>query len=275
MVQPALGGRDLRWPALWFGRCSTRRLREDAPGIGRGMSHWVRTRSPLVRTLVYAALAILAFALAAGVGAMGALLMLRGDVTGLLERQEPRSADEQAVGRARQEDGAAEREEAAAEQKEAAAEQDQAAASRSADAAQRAEGEYVDAVEDIQTNAVVAFRNSHEKLLRYDSLSADDVEVMQANETVLEEMNDQTGDLAPPRKYEEQYGAFSAAIDELHGATRLAYGMASDPVAAAEQGFDEYDGRVNEASDLLLRSNEMLGEDYEAIGGVREVSPEF
>src|SRR4028119_1896227 len=161
MVQPALGGRDLRWPALWFGRCSTRRLREDAPGIGRGMSHWVRTRSPLVRTLVYAALAILAFALAAGVGAMGALLMLRGDVTGLLERQEPRAADEpaarggggggmgalrmlrgevtgllerqeprpadeQAVGRARQEDGAAEREEAAAEQKEAA-EQDQAA----------------------------------------------------------------------------------------------------------------------------------------------------
>src|SRR4028119_1568627 len=111
MVQPALGGRDLRWPALWFGRCSTRRLREDAPGIGRDMSHWVRTRSPLVRTLVYAALAILAFALAAGVGAMGALLMLRGDVTGLLERQEPRTADEQAVGRARQEGGAAAREE--------------------------------------------------------------------------------------------------------------------------------------------------------------------
>ena len=211
------------------------------------MSHWVRTRSPLVRTLVYAALAILAFALAAGVGAMGALLMLRGDVTGLLERQEPRSADEQAVGRARQEDGAAEREEAAA--------------SRSADAAQRAEGEYVDAVEDIQTDAVVAFRNSHEKLLRYDSLSADDIEEMQANETVLEEMNDQTGDLAPPRKYEEQYGVFSAAIDELHGATRLAYGMASDPVAAAEQGFDEYDGRVNEASDLLLRSNDLLNKE--------------
>src|SRR4028119_293295 len=105
MVQPALGGRDLRWPALWFGRCSTRRLREDAPGIGRDMSHWVRTRSPLVRTLVYAALAILAFALAAGVGAMGALLMLRGDVTGLLERQEPRTADEQDVGRARQQGG--------------------------------------------------------------------------------------------------------------------------------------------------------------------------
>jgi hypothetical protein len=238
------------------------------------MSHWVRTRSPLVRTLIYAALAILVFALAASVGAMGALLMLRGDVTGLPERQEPRSADEQAVGRARQEDGAAEQEEAAAEREEAA-EQDQAAASRSADAAQRAEGEYVDAVEDIQTDAVVAFRNSHEKLLRYDSLSADDVEVMQANETVLEEMNDQTGDLAPPRKYEEQYGVFSAAIDELHGATRLAYGMAADPVAAAEQGFDEYDGRVNEASDFLLSSNDLLNKEYETIEGVREVSPDF
>jgi hypothetical protein len=39
---------------------------------------------------------------------------------------------------------------------------------------------------------------------------------------------------------------FLSAIDELHEAARLAYGMASDPVAAAEQGFDEYDGRVNE-----------------------------
>ena len=261
MVQPALGGRDLRWPALWFGRCSTRRLREDAPGIGRGMSHWVRTRSPLVRTLVYAALAILVFALAASVGAMGALLMLRGDVTGLPERQEPRSADEQAVGRARQEDGAAEREEAAA--------------SRSADAAQRAEGEYVDAVEDIQTDAVVAFRNSHEKLLRYDSLSADDVEVMKVNEAVLQDMNERADNFDPPEKYDEQHEVFLSAIDQLHEAARLAYGMASDPVAAAEQGFDEYDGRVNEASDLLLSSNDLLNKEYETIEGVREVSPDF
>jgi hypothetical protein len=220
-----------------------------------------------VRTLVYAALAILAFALAAGVGAMGAL-MLRGDLTGLLERQEPRSADEQAVGRAQQKDGAA-------EQKEAASQKDQAAANRSADASQRAEDEYVDAVEDIQTNAVQTFRNSHEKLLRYDSLSATAVEVMKVNEAVLQGMVERADNLDPPENYDEQHEVFASAIDQLHEATRLAHVMAADPVAAAELGFDEYDGRVNEASALLRRSNELLGEDYEAIGGVREVSPEF
>ncbi len=236
--------------------------------------HWVRTRSPLVRTLVYAALAILAFALSMGVGAMGAL-MLRGDLTGLLERQGPRSAAEQAAGRAQQKDGADEREEAAAEQKKAASQQDQAAANRSADAAQQAEAEYVDAVEDIQSNAVETFRNSHEKLLRYDALSAADVEEMKANEAALQGMAERAADLAPPQKYEEQHNVYGAAIDELREAARLAHVMAADPVAAAELGFDEYDGHVNEASALLRRSNELLGEDYEAIEGVREVSPEF
>ncbi|MDP8901176.1 MAG: hypothetical protein M3N33_08565 [Actinomycetota bacterium] len=227
-----------------------------------------------MRTLVYAALAILAFALSMGVGAMGAL-MLRGDLTGLLERQGPRSAAEQAAGRAQQKDGADEREEAAAEQKKAASQQDQAAANRSADAAQQAEAEYVDAVEDIQSNAVETFRNSHEKLLRYDALSAADVEEMKANEAALQGMAERAADLAPPQKYEEQHNVYGAAIDELREAARLAHVMAADPVAAAELGFDEYDGHVNEASALLRRSNELLGEDYEAIEGVREVSPEF
>jgi hypothetical protein len=238
------------------------------------MTHWVRTRSPLVRTLVYAALAILAFALAMGLGAMGAS-MLRGDLTGVPERQEPRSADERSVDRARQKDGAAEREEAGSERGEAASRQDQAAADRSADAAQRAEAEYVDAVEDVQTDAVETFRNSHEKLLRYDSLSATDVEEMKANEAALQGMAERAADLAPPQRYEEQQDVFGAAIDQLHEAARLAHVMAADPVAAAELGFDEYDGHVNEASALLRRSNELLGEDYESIGGVREVSPEF
>ena len=227
-----------------------------------------------MRTLVYAALAILAFALAVGVGAMGAL-MLRGDLTGLLERRGPRPADEQAVSQAQQKDSAAERDEAAAEQKEAAPRQGQAAANRSADAAQRTEAEYVDAVEDVQTDAVETFRNSHEKLLRYDSLSATDVEEMKANEAALQGMAERATDLDPSRKYGEQHDVFSSAIDQLHEAARLAHVMAADPVAAAELGFDEYDGHVDEASVLLRRSNELLGEDYEAIEGVREVSPEF
>jgi hypothetical protein len=239
---------------------------------------------------MYAAAAVLAFVLAAGLGALGALT-LRGDL-GFLEREEPQPAGGQnAAGQAQGKDGAAEREEtavdaqreeAATERKEAAAgregvtsQQEEAAAEREAAASQREEAEYIGAIRDIQTRSVRAFLNSHDKLLRYDALTAADVEEMQANETVLEEMDDQTGDLAPPREYEEQYGVFSAAIDELHGATRLAYGMAADPVAAAEQGFDEYDGRVNEASDLLLSSNDLLNKEYETIEGVREVSPDF
>jgi hypothetical protein len=238
------------------------------------MTHWVRTRSPLVRTLVYAALGILAFALAAGVGAMGTL-MLRGDLADSLERQEPRSADGQATGRAQQKDGAAEREKDAAEQKEAASRQDQAAADRSADAAQRVEAEYVDAVEDIQAQAVGTFRDSHEKLLRYDALSAADVEEMEANEAALRRLADRAADLGPPQEYEEQHGVFGAAIGQLHEAARLAHAMAADPVATTETAFDEYDGRVGEASALLRRSNGQLGEDHETIEGVREVSPAF
>ncbi len=111
--------------------------------------------------------------------------------------------------------------------------------------------------------------------MRYDALAADDVEEMKANETALQEMADQATNLAPPRKYEEQHEVFGSAIDELRNAARLAHSMAADPVAAAELGFDEYDGHVNEASALLRRSNELLGKDYETIEGVREVSPEF
>jgi hypothetical protein len=236
--------------------------------------HWVRTRSPLVRTLVYAALAILAFALAAGVGAMVALT-LRGDVTGLPERQGPWPADEQQVERAQQKEATGEREEAADDQTEAASKQDQAAADRSADAAQRAEAEYVGAVEDIQAGAVETFLNSHEKLLRYDALSAADVEEMEADEAALQGMADRAAGLDPPQKYEEQHGVFASAIDQLHEAARLAHAMAADPVAVTETAFDEYDGRVGEASALLRRSNALLGEDHETIEGVREVSPEF
>src|SRR4028118_371563 len=132
------------------------------------MTHWVRNRSPLVRTLVYAALAILAFALAAGLGAVGALT-LRGDLAGSPERQAPQPADRQDSDRAQREDsnakdGAAEQDEAAAEQKGVASRQEQAAADRSAGAVQRAEAEYVDAVEEIQTGAVETFLENHEKL---------------------------------------------------------------------------------------------------------------
>ena len=248
------------------------------------MTQWLRKRRLPTRIVIYAAAATLAFALAAGVGAIGALT-LGGDLS-LLEGEEPRPAngpaDQDNADRAQDEDETAGREQAAAEQKEvasrreeAAAEREKAAAERERAASRREKARYVGAVGDIQTRAVEAFLKSHDKLLRYDALTAADVKELQANEATLEDVSEQTGDLAPPREYQAQYEVFSAAIDELHEATRLAYGMAADPVAAAELGFDEYDGHVDEASVRLRRSNELLNRDYETIENVREVSPQF
>jgi hypothetical protein len=98
---------------------------------------------------------------------------------------------------------------------------------------------------------------------------------MEANEAALQEMSERAADLEPPKKYGEQHEVFVSAVDELREAARLAHGMAADPVAAAELGFDEYDARVNEASALLRRSNELSGQDHVTIEGVREVSPEL
>ena len=76
-------------------------------------------RSLHARVLVHVALAILGFALAASVGAAAGLaagaLTSRNDGAGLPEGGATRTADEQDVGRAQQEDGAAEREEAPAD----------------------------------------------------------------------------------------------------------------------------------------------------------------
>src|SRR4028118_1667429 len=58
------------------------------------MRLWLRDRSLPVKVLVYAALATLTFALAAGVGAAG-VLALRGDVVGLLEADQAPPTDGQ------------------------------------------------------------------------------------------------------------------------------------------------------------------------------------
>ena len=91
-----------------------------------------------------------------------------------------------------------------------------------------------------QTGAVETFRNSHEKLSRYDALAAADVEEMKANKTALQGMADRAADLAPPRKYEEQHEVFSAAIDELRKAARLATAWPPIP-SPPPTAFDEYE----------------------------------
>jgi hypothetical protein len=211
-----------------------------------------------LKILVVAAAAIVMLALAVGVGAMTALVL--GPEPGSSSGGEP-----ERVG------GAEHQREAGTPE----GDQPRQAGRGEVNPDRLSEAEYVGTVGDIQARAVEAFLDSHHKLLRYDALTADDVEEMRANEAALEGMADRASSLAPPSKYEEQHEVFSSAVDELHEAARLAYGMAADPVAAAELGFDDYDSHVKEASALLQRSNELLGKDYKTIGGVREISPEF
>jgi len=241
------------------------------------MIEWLRKRPPIVRVLVYAAAAILVFAVAAGVGAVGAL-MLRGDL-GVPRAEQPQQADEQGnAPRPQQEEAAAQQDEAggqqdaapAAQQKDAAAEQQQ---QQEEAAAQQSEADYLARVGEIQSNVVEAFLDTHEKLLRYDALTADDLQKMQANRATLQELSAELGNIDPPQKYAAQYEVFRSAIGELNEAVGLAYEVVADPTTATKAEFDEYDRLAREAGGGLRRSNEMLGRDYKTLEGVREISP--
>ena len=235
------------------------------------MSGWWNQRSLLTRLLVYAVAAILAFVMAAGVGAVAALVV-SGNLslpTGERVRQgEPGPAGEQGTPSQSQRADADRR-----EQEHADRSQPEKAGARREQAATRDEQiPYVSGVGEIQANSVEAFSDSHEKLLRYDTITSGDIEEMQANEAALQEFADQASDLKAPQEYREQKDAFVSAIDELYQAAQLAYALAADPISATQDDFDEYDHLVDEAAADLQRSNELLGKDYKTIGGLREVS---
>jgi len=223
------------------------------------MIEWLQKRPLTVRVLVYAVAAILAFAVAAGVGATVALIV-RGDLA-FPAREEPNAAGER--GDAPQGQGVDAHQ---SQQEEAGAEQEKDSSQQGDETA------YVGRVGEIQTNSVETFLESHNRLLRYDSLTADDIDEMQANQATLQEMTEQIADLEPPPKYKEQYRVFRTAISELHEAAQLAHALAADPTAATQSSFDEYDQRVNEASAHLQRSNEILNRDYKTTEGVQRVS---
>jgi hypothetical protein len=134
------------------------------------------------------------------------------------------------------------------------------------------EAAYLDEVADIQNGSVEASLRSNDELLRYDSLTADDVQVMKANSAALESYGRRARDLAPSAEHEDQYKVFVLAINELREANELAYHLAADPSSATQTDFEAYDRHVNRADAYLRRSNEMLGEDYKAAGAAREIS---
>jgi hypothetical protein len=219
--------------------------------------------SPFTKVLVFAVAAILAFGMAAGIGAVAALV-----VSGNLSAPSGE--------RARPDESSAPGEQVESTQHERAdadgAQQNYSGVKREQTTLQDEQATYVDEVGEIQDNSVDAFLDSHEKLLRYDALTSGDVEEMRANQATLERFASQAGALSAPQKYREHKDVFRPAIDGLHQAAKLAYVLAADPISATQADFEHYDHLVDEAAVDLQRSNEILGKDYKTIEGVKEVS---
>jgi hypothetical protein len=227
------------------------------------MSGWWNQRSLFTRLLVYAMAATLVMVMAASVGAVAALVISANVSWPTGERarpEEPSPAGEQGKIPQRQQEHTDK------------AQQEMADAEREQTVTQDKLTQYVGGVGEIQANSVEAFLDSHEKLLRYDTLTSSDIEEMQANQAALQGFVDQASDLRAPKQYRNQKDAFVSAIDELHQAAQLAYALAADPVSATQADFDDYDRLVDEATAGLRRSNQILGKDFEGIEGVREVS---
>jgi hypothetical protein len=227
------------------------------------MSGWWNRRSLVTRLLMYAVAVLLAFVMAASVGAVAALV-LSGNLSWLTgERsgpEEPGSAGEQGKPpQSRQADAGRPPHEKAGAKREQVASVDK-------------QTPYVHGVGEIQANSVEAFLDSHERFLHYDALTSGDIEEMQADQAALKEYAHQATDLRAPQKYREQKDAFLSAIEELHQAAQLAYSLAADPISATQADFDDYERIVNEAANDLQRSNEILGKDYKAIEGVQGIN---
>jgi hypothetical protein len=145
----------------------------------------------------------------------------------------------------------------AAEEKAA---EEKAAEERAAE--ERAAKEYLAKVADIQNESVEAALESNDMLLRYDRLTAGDVEDMRANQAVLKASSDRAEGLDPPKKHGAQYNVFVLSIDELRDANELAYRLAADPASATQADTEAYDRHVERATAYLRRSNEMLNQEY-------------
>ena len=213
------------------------------------------------RVVVYILVALLAFALAAGVGAVAALML--GGEPGSTGSENSPPSEEQGNAQHSDKQGNSRQNE----------EQDSAQQTEKHGRSQQSEADYVSEVGKLQGGSVKAFLDSHDKLVRYDALTADDVEQVRANRASLQGFTEQVGELDPPQKYEEQYEVFRSAIEEMHESTQIAYALAADPTSATQSEFKEYDLHANEAAIRLQRSNELLGRDFATLRGAQELGP--
>src|SRR5918993_1534195 len=151
--------------------------------------------SPFTKFLAFAVAATLAFGMAAGIGAVAALMVSgnlsapSGDRAGPGESSAPGEQVE-----------STQHEQADAD----VAQQNHSGAKQEQTSPQDEQTTYVDEVGEIQANSVEAFLDSHQKLLRYDTLTSSDIEEMQANQAALQGLVDQASDLRAPKQYSNQ-----------------------------------------------------------------------
>jgi hypothetical protein len=211
----------------------------------------------LLRILAYAAAGVALLALAVGVGVMAALTL--GP-----DRDSPQGVESERAGEANPGQGGR------SEDARKGASDAEGAREGASDTLSGAA--YSNKVARIQNGSVDASLRSNDKLLRYDTLTAEDVEEMKANYVALQDYARRARDLAPPAEHEGQHRVFVLAISELREADELAYLLAVDPSSAAQAGFEAYDRHMDRATAYLSRSNEMLGKDYKTTGAAQEVS---
>jgi hypothetical protein len=214
----------------------------------------LRTLSVPLKIAVFAAAAAALLAVAAGMGAMAALTLgPDGDSS--------QGAKPERVGGANPEQGG--RAQKGASDAQYTKEEGSDASSGAA---------YLDEVADIQNGSVETALRSNDKLLRYDGLTAENVEELKADYVALQSYARRARDLASSAAHQDQYKVFLLAIGELRDANELAYRLAADPSSATQTDFEAYDRHVNRATAYLRRSNEMLGKDYKTARAAREIS---
>jgi|SRR5215212_4107217 len=208
---------------------------------------------PLPKILAVVAAAAVVLALAAGVGAMAALVLEPGSGSS--------GGEPKRVGGAEHHPGGEEN-----------APPDHPGGGENAPPDHPSETEYVSKVGDIQNRSVEAALESNGKLLRYDALTTDEIAQMKANYAALTEDASRAKGLDSPEKYRRQHEVFVRAIDELRDANGLAYQLIADPASATQADFEAYDGHVGRATAYLKRSNELLGRDYKTTAAAQKVS---
>ncbi len=130
---------------------------------------------------------------------------------------------------------------------------------------------YVENVGDIQNAAVQTFTRINDRVRRYDTLTVDDTEAIEADYLALETYSAQAQDLDVPEEYKGQHELFSGAMGDLYAAAEIAQRVTAAPISATPADFGEYDNRVAEATSDLEQSNEVLGQNYSTTAGLPKV----